>query len=221
MERGRMVAAAIAAVVVLAGATPAFADSWSTGTTGQITTPLTSGSSGGPNTKVGLGVTASPSAQVEIRSNTTDNNVGRITLKVNQVRTDADIVRFQQNGSTKVSINATGVLQADNGVKIKTWSMEVPDYVFDGSRYKLTSLDDVDRFIKREGHLPDMPSASQLQESGMDLAEMNLRLLKKVEELTLYTIAQDRKIRKLAARIDAKQAAKPIGAQGTAAPTAK
>jgi len=211
-----MVGAAIAAVVILAGATPAFADSWSTGTTGQITTPLNT-----PNTKVGMGVTANPSAQVEIRSNTSDSGTARVTLKVNQMRTDADIVRFQQAGNTKVSISAAGVLQADNGVKIKTWSMEVPDYVFDGSRYKLTSLGDVDRFIKREGHLPDMPSASQLQESGMDLAEMNLRLLKKVEELTLYTIAQDRKIRKLAARIDAKKTAAPVGADRNAATATK
>jgi hypothetical protein len=141
---------------------------------------------------------SSPAAQLDVASNAS----GQIGLIVNQQQTNANIAEFRQGGAMKVSISSTGILQADAGVKIKTWSMEVPDYVFDSGHYKLRGLDDLERFIQAEQHLPDLPSAAQLKEEGMDLAEMNLRLLKKVEELTLYAIQQDKKIKELAAKID-------------------
>ena len=55
-------------------------------------------------------------------------------------------------------------------------------------REPVRGLDEVDHFIKEQGHLPEIPAAAELKENGMDSAEMNLRLLKKVEELTLYAI---------------------------------
>ena len=62
-----------------------------------------------------------------------------------------------------------------------------PDYVFDDS-YNLRSLEEVEKFIKSNNHLPDIPSAKQVAEEGMNLKEMNNLLLQKVEELTLYLI---------------------------------
>jgi hypothetical protein len=149
------------------------------------------------NTRVGVGITA-PAAQLDV-VNTSAN--ARPALRVNQVASNQNIAEFRFNGATKVFINAAGVLQADSGVKIKTWSMEVPDYVFDASKYHLTGLDRVEQFIKDEGHLPEIPAAAEMKENGMDLAEMNLRLLKKVEELTLYAIDQDKRIRGLETKL--------------------
>src|SRR5262249_23474741 len=168
---------------------------------------------------------ATPTAQLDVF-----NSGSRTAQLVNQTATTTQLIAdFQRNGVSKLKIDSTGrvgiglgttspsqalhvsgnglfsgSVQADGGIKVKTWSMEVPDYVFDRDRYKAPTLDELDRFIRQERHLPYMPSASELNADGMDLAEMNLRLLKKVEELTLYAIAQDKQIKRLAARIDAR-----------------
>ena len=62
-----------------------------------------------------------------------------------------------------------------------------PDYVFESS-YNLPSLEEVERYIKKNNHLPDVPTAKEVEKDGVDLGEMNILLLKKIEELTLYVI---------------------------------
>lgn len=64
-----------------------------------------------------------------------------------------------------------------------------PDFVFD-KNYTLPSLSSVQDFIAENHHLPEVPSALEIQERGHDLAEMNRLLLKKVEELTLYLLEE-------------------------------
>ncbi|KAA1243985.1 hypothetical protein F0000_18720 [Aquimarina sp. RZ0] len=68
-----------------------------------------------------------------------------------------------------------------------------PDYVFSDT-YKLPSLQQVESHITTNGHLPNIPSATEVSENGILLGEMNVKLLEKIEELTLYTIAQEKKI---------------------------
>lgn len=68
-----------------------------------------------------------------------------------------------------------------------------PDYVFDSS-YQLPSLDSVSSFIQVNKHLPDMPSAATVEKDGHDLGEVQKLLLKKMEEMTLYMIEQNKKI---------------------------
>jgi hypothetical protein len=65
-----------------------------------------------------------------------------------------------------------------------SWS----DYVFDDD-YKLESLADVEKFIKKNHHLPGVPSTDDVHCDGIDMAEMDATLLKKIEELTLYVLA--------------------------------
>lgn len=62
-----------------------------------------------------------------------------------------------------------------------------PDYVFEEG-YKLRTIEEVEEYINTHNHLPELPSAEQIDEEGVDLEEMNKLLLKKVEELTLYII---------------------------------
>ncbi|MEK7394035.1 MAG: hypothetical protein AAB214_15855 [Fibrobacterota bacterium] len=62
------------------------------------------------------------------------------------------------------------------------------DYVFEPD-YKLASLSEVEAYTKANKHLPEVPSAKEMTENGVDLAAMNMVLLKKVEELTLHAIA--------------------------------
>jgi hypothetical protein len=71
-----------------------------------------------------------------------------------------------------------------------------PDYVF-AANYKLRSLSSLGAFIKKHQHLPDVPSAKQVKKGGLDLAETQAILLRKIEELTLYVIEQDKRIKNL------------------------
>jgi hypothetical protein len=59
------------------------------------------------------------------------------------------------------------------------------------------SLSDVKRFVEANKHLPEIPTAKEFEEQGVNLSEMNMALLKKVEELTLYMIRQDERINSL------------------------
>lgn len=72
-------------------------------------------------------------------------------------------------------------------VRVDTDPRVFPDYVFEED-YELMSLRDTEAFIRANKHLPEVPSAEEVGESGINLKEMNLILLKKVEELTLHLI---------------------------------
>lgn len=73
---------------------------------------------------------------------------------------------------------------------------EWADYVFDED-YNLMPLAEVEAFVKQNKHLPDVPSEEQVKKEGIDVAEMNALLLKKVEELTLHIIELEKKVNQL------------------------
>jgi hypothetical protein len=92
--------------------------------------------------------------------------------------------------------NPQGYMLAVNGSAIAT-SMTVklkanwPDYVFKKD-YRLPTLGEVKNYIEQNHHLPEMPSAADIEKDGLNLGEANKLLTKKVEELTLYIIDQDK-----------------------------
>jgi hypothetical protein len=71
-------------------------------------------------------------------------------------------------------------------VKVQT-SDQWPDYVFDNN-YQLPDLESVKEFIELNGHLPEIPSAAEVEKNGINLGTLNSKLLQKIEELTLYQI---------------------------------
>lgn len=93
---------------------------------------------------------------------------------------------------------------------VTTPKWKIPDYVFEKG-YDLKSLEEVDRFVKKNKHLPNVPSAKDIKARGMDLTEMNVKLLEKVEELTLHLIAMDKEVKALKAgrRLGSREAALP------------
>lgn len=92
-------------------------------------------------------------------------------------------------GSYKLAVN--GNIRAKE-IKVETTNW--PDYVFtDG--YKILSLKEIESYIQLNGHLPNIPSAQEIEMSGVDLGEMNRLLLEKIEELTLYAIQQERELK--------------------------
>ena len=103
------------------------------------------------------------------------------------------------NGYVGIGTSNPQALLAVNGnirakeIKVETgWS----DFVFHDD-YKLPTLQEVEKHIEEKGHLKDIPSAKEVAENGIFLGEMDSKLLQKIEELTLYTIQQEKKIKKL------------------------
>lgn len=79
-----------------------------------------------------------------------------------------------------------------------------PDYVF-APDYKLKPLSEVKKHIEEQQHLPNIPSAKQVAKEGIQVGEMQRKLLEKVEELTLYIIQQQAEIDELKAMIHGKK----------------
>ncbi|MCC8427253.1 hypothetical protein [Mucilaginibacter sp. UR6-11] len=74
-----------------------------------------------------------------------------------------------------------------------TATVPPPDYVFEPA-YKLPKLTELKTYLDDNHHLPEIPSAADIEKNGINLSEMNLKLLKKVEELTLYLIEQSKQL---------------------------
>lgn len=88
-----------------------------------------------------------------------------------------------------------GILTEKVKVAIKN-SRDWADYVFEDT-YTLMPLSDVETFIKKHKHLPEVPSANHVVDNGLNLAEMDATLLKKVEELTLHLIELSKQVNAL------------------------
>jgi hypothetical protein len=71
-----------------------------------------------------------------------------------------------------------------------------PDYVF-GDDYRLMSLDDLRKFVSERHHLPNIPAATELEKNGVEVGEMQRRMMEKIEELTLYVLQLEDQIKEL------------------------
>jgi len=100
--------------------------------------------------------------------------------------------------SAKLDVN--GDLAVSGSVRIKDWTLAVPDTVFD-VEYRLPDLDEVREYVDLNRHLPDIPSAAEVQRDGLSIGEFSMKLLKKIEELTLYVVQQQETIRGLEQRL--------------------
>ena len=75
-----------------------------------------------------------------------------------------------------------------------------PDYVFEED-YNLMPLTELKTFISKNKHLPEIPSQKDVAENGLNMSELQIKLLKKVEELTLYILKQEKSNEILKSRI--------------------
>jgi hypothetical protein len=94
--------------------------------------------------------------------------------------------------TTDAKLTVKGNIHA-NEVKIDLNGAVAPDYVFEPT-YDLKPLAEIETYIKENKHLPEVPSAKEMEKNGVQLGEMNMLLLKKVEELTLHAIEQNKKM---------------------------
>ncbi|WP_339616199.1 hypothetical protein [uncultured Gilvimarinus sp.] len=87
-----------------------------------------------------------------------------------------------------MEVDATS-LRVNGAIVSNGMTLNVPDYVFEDD-YVLMSIQELKTFIDKNSHLPNVPSARDVNENGLNHTEFQLRLLEKIEELTLYTIQQ-------------------------------
>ncbi len=80
-------------------------------------------------------------------------------------------------------------------VKVTATPGSVPDYVF-AKEYKLRTLAELEDYVNSNKHLPNIPSATEVEKNGQDVGDIQLKLLEKVEELVLYTIEQQKQLEK-------------------------
>lgn len=108
---------------------------------------------------------------------------------------------LQLNRSTTpiFQVNANGMAYLDGAlnarqivVKTNVWA----DYVFD-KQYQLMSLGDLQMYIEKNKHLPNIPSSKEVIESGISIGDMQRKQMEKIEELTLYVIQLDRENKEL------------------------
>ncbi|MEC5145109.1 hypothetical protein [Chitinophaga sp. 212800010-3] len=99
-------------------------------------------------------------------------------------------------GSYKLAVEGLLGARKIRVTQQSTWA----DFVFHPN-YQLPALAEVENYIRQNGHLPEIPSAAEVKENGVDVGEMNKLLLQKVEELTLYLIRQQKEINELKSRL--------------------
>jgi hypothetical protein len=113
------------------------------------------------------------------------------------------LLRIQANGNVGIGTDNPGSFKLAVEGRIAAREIQVtaqtpfPDYVF-ASSYKLRSLYNLENYINQNKHLPGIPSAAEVEKKGgIELGQMNTKLLEKIEELTLYVIELNKKIEKL------------------------
>lgn len=96
-------------------------------------------------------------------------------------------------GTNSLAVNGTAIFTK---AKVAIYATAWPDYVF-SPNYKLSTLSELEEYIQLNKHLPEVPTAAEVEKDGIDLGDNQTLLLKKVEELTLIVIELNKKIEKL------------------------
>jgi len=176
-----------------------------------------------PYGKIGIGGITTMSAQLHIQ--TPDNTLGGIELDYNN--TDswgyASLIKVKNDVTKAFTINRvsggteTTVFQIWGNGNVNTkrlYSEEIvvttsaigtywPDYVFK-KNYKLMPILELEKYIKKNHHLPHIPSAAEVKKDGLSVFEINKSLVEKVEELSLYIIELKKEIDTINKKLNAK-----------------
>lgn len=111
------------------------------------------------------------------------------------ITTDGN-VGINTNASLSYALQVCGSIRAKEVLVQTGWC----DYVFD-KNYPLRSLNDVEKYITQNKHLPDVPSAAEVETNGVQVGQMDSILIKKIEEFTLYIINQNKLIEQMQKKI--------------------
>lgn len=168
------------------------------------------------NGNIGIGSRRDPSAKLTLEMSNSDSNGG---IKMYGYTYPSDVnywsetqFAMQYNGVFKNVITSDGISYFNGGnvgigtstptdklsvngnirsKEVKVEAVNWPDYVFEEG-YEIKSLEGLEKYIKVNKHLPGVPTAKEISDNGLELGEMNKILMKKIEELTLYLIEQNK-----------------------------
>lgn len=155
----------------------------------------------GQSGDVGVG-TDQPDAALHImRSNSPvlrleQSGTGGFPAAVWDVSANESGLQIALDGQSLLTVDSTGNVRLAGSLTAGTPASTFPDYVFN-PQYRLMPLEELQDFVASNRHLPDIPSADEVGESGLNMTEFQVKLLKKVEELTLYTLQQQEEIKAL------------------------
>lgn len=154
-----------------------------------------------PGTKVGIG-TDNPSARLDVRgtgyfqdqigSGEVADNATQV--QVTTTRDNAIVVTDGNDGSDVFRVLNNGTVWATE-INVDQ-RQDFPDYVF-ADDYYLMPLDQLENYIETEKHLPNIPSAEEVKKDGQNIADLQLKQMEKIEELTLYMIQMNKEIQEL------------------------
>ncbi|WP_053327231.1 hypothetical protein [Chryseobacterium gallinarum] len=117
----------------------------------------------------------------------------------NEFNASFGAINFITNKKIQLAIkpNGNALLNGKFEAKeIKVTSSPTADFVFD-ENYDLPRLEDIEKHIKEKKHLPEIASAKMMEKEGVNVGEFQIKLLQKIEELTLYSIEQNKQIKQL------------------------
>lgn len=118
--------------------------------------------------------------------------------------TDISAYAIKFNGNEKARFAANGNAAFQGKVEAKDFVVSTSptaDFVF-AQDYNLRGIQDLEKFISEKQHLPEIPSAKEMTENGVTVGEFQIKLLQKIEELTLYTIAQHKELELLKSKVN-------------------
>ncbi len=125
-------------------------------------------------------------------------NSGNLRFLTTNAGTLSERMRIGANGRVGIGTTApTERLEVSGGnIRVSGGSfiddgttLNVPDYVFEDD-YRLMTLDQLRAYIARQKHLPNMPSAAEVRQNGLNLSQYQMKLLEKIEELTLHVLSE-------------------------------
>ncbi|RYU93561.1 hypothetical protein [Emticicia agri] len=181
------------------------------------------GGTGQYGLNVGIG-TQSPTAKLEIVSdapNTSGLKLSNLTYSSPLSPISDKVLSVDNNGNVILVANPTNYLSGPVGIGVlpaQDYTLSVCgrarvsdlvadpkwcDYVFEKD-YKLMPISQLEAYVKQNKHLPEIPTTKEVEENGVALGEMTSKLLLKVEELTLYMIQQEKRIKELEMQLVAK-----------------
>ncbi len=128
------------------------------------------------------------------------DGTGGFTPIIWDVRTDENALSISADGTTIFTLETDGDLIIAGTLTAGNPPMNFPDYVFSPT-YDLMPLDQLQHYITANSRLPGIPSAGDVAVNGINMTELQVNLLKKVEELTLYTIQQQELINELQSQV--------------------
>lgn len=124
-------------------------------------------------------------------------------FRINQGTQRRFCINYQGNVGIGKAANSSAKLDVAGTIRATEIKVvaQTADFVFE-KNYPLRDLNQVEKFIKQNKHLPDIPSSAEMEASGVNLAEMNKLLLQKIEELTLYLIEKEEEVTELKSQME-------------------